>query len=115
MIIADENVELHWINLLESKNYPVLSISKEHPQLPDSGVIEIAKKHKGILITEDKDFGELIFAHGISGLTIVFLRYDQPQYDLIENQVLEVVEKYHEVTGYFFITITKNHVRVRSI
>ncbi|MCW5906512.1 MAG: DUF5615 family PIN-like protein [Chitinophagales bacterium] len=78
MIIADEILERYWIELLREKQYTVLSIAESFPQITDHEVAELALKHKGILITEDKDFGELIFAYGIPKLTVVFLRYDQP-------------------------------------
>jgi predicted nuclease of predicted toxin-antitoxin system len=115
MIIIDENVEDYWINLLLDKGFEVLSIRKDYPQLPDRGVIEIAQDKKGILLTEDKDFGELVFAHGIKGLTVVFLRYDQPQYHLIEKEVLETVTKFYTSNDHFFITIKKSNVRVRRL
>jgi predicted nuclease of predicted toxin-antitoxin system len=115
MIIVDENVEQYWISLLKQHNYEIISISELFPQTPDKSVIEIAKKNKGILLTEDKDFGELVFAHGIKGLTVIFIRYDQPQYELIEERVLSAVAEYHNREDFFFITITKNHTRIRRI
>lgn len=66
MIIADENVERYWIDLLRKKQYQVLSIAESYPQISDTGVAALTQQHKGILITEDKDFGELVFAYGIS-------------------------------------------------
>jgi predicted nuclease of predicted toxin-antitoxin system len=115
MIIIDENVEEYWIDLLLNKGFEILSIRKDYPQLPDKEVIEIAREKKGILLTEDKDFGELVFAHGIKGLTVVFLRYDQPQYHLIEKQVLETASRFYNSEDHFFITIKKNSLRIRKI
>jgi predicted nuclease of predicted toxin-antitoxin system len=115
MIIIDENVEQFWIDAIRTKNYKVVSISELHPQISDTSVVDIVKQHKGILITEDKDFGELVFAHGIAGLTIVFLRYDQPQYELIEQRVFDVLAEYLDKKDFYFITITKNRTRIRKI
>ena len=115
MIIADENLEKHWIDLFRSNNYSVLSIAESHAQTTDEEVAKIARGTNGILITEDKDFGEFIFAHGIPKLTIIFLRYDQPLYTQIEAAVLETVAKYHTEEKSYFITITKTKIRVRSI
>ncbi len=115
MIIADENLESYWIELLRKKQYPVLSIAESCPQITDPEVAELARKHKGILITEDKDFGELIFAHGIPKLTVVFLRYDQPNYSQIENAVLETIEKYSNQESPYFITISTRKIRIRKI
>jgi predicted nuclease of predicted toxin-antitoxin system len=115
MIIIDENVENYWIKLLSDKGFEILSISKDHPQITDRKVIEVAREKGGILLTEDKDFGQLVFAHGIKGLTVVFLRYDQPQYDQIENQVLETISQFYSSEENYFITIKKNSVRIRKI
>lgn len=115
MVIADENLEQYWIELLRRKHFEVLSIAETYPQISDQEVANLAQQHKGILITEDKDFGELVFAYGISNLSIVLLRYDQPEYSQIENGLLEVIEKYqHEMTPHF-ITVSKNKIRIRRI
>lgn len=115
MIIAGENIEQHWIDLLRSEGYPVLSVREVSPGISDMDVVAIAKSNSGILITEDKDFGELVFAHGINGLSVVFLRYDQPRYEQIQQSVLDVIAGYHHREGHFFITISASLVRIRTI
>lgn len=72
MIIADENIERHWIDLLRGKGHEVLSILEAYPGLSDRNIAALVKEYSGMLLTEDKDFGELVFAQGIRGLTIVF-------------------------------------------
>lgn len=115
MIILDENIEQYWIDLIKSKGYDYISIREQHQGISDLQVVEIVKKYQGILITEDKDFGELVFAHGIQCVSILFLRYDQPLFDQIMKPVLEVIEKYQLGQMVGFITITKNKVRIRKI
>lgn len=115
MIIADENVERYWINLLRRMQYEVVSIAETSPGISDTEVVIIAKKHKGILITEDKDFGELVFAHGIDNLSIIFLRYDQPEYSQVENALVDVVNTYVNSETAHFITISKTKIRARKI
>ena len=115
MIIADENIEQYWIDLLRDKGYEVLSIREQRPGSSDKEVATIAQSINGILMTEDKDFGELVFAHGIKGLSVIFLRYDQPNYALIEKAVLEVINSYHNSPQNYFITVTERTVRIKSI
>ena len=83
MIVFDENVENYWIQLIKNKGYQYISIRDNNAGITYKEVVEIVKKHKGLLITEDKDFGELIFSHGIDGLSVLFMRYDQPNYEQI--------------------------------
>ena len=115
MIIFDENVEDYWIQLIQSKGYQTLSIRENFPGISDKEVIEIVKQHKGLLVTEDKDFGEYVYSYGINELAILFMRYNQPQYELIEKQVLRSIEEYYKNPVHCFITITKNKIRLRKL
>ncbi len=115
MIVLDENVEFYWVQLLRKSGYETLYIAEKHPGISDLQVVNVVKQYKGLLITEDKDFGELVFSHGIQYLSVVLLRYDQPQYDQIENAVLHVIKSHYQKPGNWFITITKGKVRIRSI
>jgi predicted nuclease of predicted toxin-antitoxin system len=77
--------------------------------------LDVVKNLRGLLITEDKDFGELVFSHGIEGVSVILMRYDQPQYVLIEADVLKCLEDYFSDPVTCFITITKNKIRRRRI
>lgn len=74
MIIIDENVGQELINQLVGFGHEVYSIREHQQGISDNLVIEIAKLKKGVLITEDKDFGELIFSHDIKDCSVIFLR-----------------------------------------
>jgi len=67
------------------------------------------------LITEDKDFGELIFAHNIAKLTIVFLRYRKEEVALMEKLILQAIFLYQDSTEKLFITIARGKIRVSKL
>lgn len=115
MIIADENVAHELIKGLENVGYKVYSIQKHHQGVSDRMVIEIVKSKKGFLITEDKDFGELIFSHGIKECSVIFLRYDKQEIDALEKNLLKTLGVYRKKEGHLFITITKDKIRIRKI
>ncbi len=60
-IVADENVDRRVIDWLQAVGHHVISISRENPSIIDSEVLAIANRERALLITEDKDFGELVF------------------------------------------------------
>jgi len=60
-LVADESVDFGIVKLLRTENFSVLSISEKHSGITDFEVLEIAVKNDALLITEDKDFGELAF------------------------------------------------------
>jgi predicted nuclease of predicted toxin-antitoxin system len=115
MIIFDENIEEYWIQMIREKGYEYFSILENCPGISDRQVIEIVLKLHGLLITEDKDFGELLFSHGVEKVSVLFMRYDQPQYNQIEKYFLKCIEDYLDNPEVCFITLTKNKIRYRKM
>lgn len=88
------------------------------PGISDEEVIALAKEKKQVLITEDEDFGEWVFAHRAQGLTIIFLRYGKEDYPAVLQYLaglLRQLESAPGSAGNEFITINKNKVRRRRI
>jgi predicted nuclease of predicted toxin-antitoxin system len=115
MIIADENVERYWIEWLRSLGFEVYSIQENNPGISDKEVIDIVAALQGILLTEDKDFGELVFAYGYRGIAIIFLRYDQPKYETVQAQLYKAVSTWHQTTVPVFITVTALKIRITKL
>ena len=114
-VIADENLNALFISDLRASGYEVISIQENFCGIPDEQVASLAKADDVMLITEDKDFGELIFAHKIAKITVIFLRYQKSEVEWVRNQLLRVVQIYQEKEGHFFVTIAKGKVRVSEL
>ncbi|WP_394351629.1 DUF5615 family PIN-like protein [Lunatibacter salilacus] len=95
--------------------YEVYSIREHQQGISDNLVIEIVKRKKVLLITEDKDFGELIFSHGIKDCSVIFLRYNKQDLDQIKKNIFWTLESYYKNQSHVFITITKEKIRIRQI
>lgn len=115
MIIADENVDRVLIDQMRANGYEVFSIREDQPGISDKNVIQLAKSKKALIITEDKDFGELVFAHEIKNCSVIFLRYEKRNYEKIVNNVFQVLKEHYQNSGHYFITITSKQVRIRSL
>tara|TARA_R110000868_G_scaffold282186_1_gene542399 strand:- start:110 stop:457 length:348 start_codon:yes stop_codon:yes gene_type:complete len=115
LIIADENIDQSLINFLREKDFEVFSIRDNHAGISDNEVVALVKSKKGVLLTEDKDFGELVFAHGILGLAIIFLRYSKSETLEIERRLLVVLTDHYPKQDNFFITITNSKTRLTKI
>jgi predicted nuclease of predicted toxin-antitoxin system len=59
---------------LESFGHDVISISDEYPGLPDERVLELAVQLDRLLITNDKDFGEMVFRERRLHRGVILLR-----------------------------------------
>ena len=95
-LVADENVDSGIIRRLRQMGISVVSISEDLSGIKDSEVIKIANENKCLLITEDKDFGELAYRLKLvhSGILLIRLS-DIPRKERIEF-VAEIIEKYFD-------------------
>lgn len=74
--LANENFPNPSILILRAAGHDVKSIRTDHPGIPDPQVIAMAQAENRIILTFDKDYGELIFKGGITAPpAVLFLRY----------------------------------------
>ena len=59
-LLADENIPFLTIELLRKKGHDLLAISERAPSICDEDVMLLAEDEERILLTFDKDFGELV-------------------------------------------------------
>lgn len=71
-LLADENIPARAIDALRDAGCDVLSIREHAPESVDDEVLRIAVAHGRILLTFDRDFGELIFGQSHAAPPSVF-------------------------------------------
>ena len=81
-LVIDESVSYELVEILKEANFEVISILETHPGVDDEKVLEVALKEKAILLTEDKDFGELTYrlkkdSYGILLIRLIGLDKEQ--------------------------------------
>ena len=64
MLLADENVPARAIGLLRAQGIDVLCIAEISPGISDESVLQLAVQQQRVLVTFDRDYGELIFKKG---------------------------------------------------
>lgn len=72
--IADENVDAAIVARLRADGLDVAAVSEMDPGIDDDRVLAIANEQTRILITSDRDFGELVFRLGQATAGILLLR-----------------------------------------
>ena len=95
--VADESCDFAVVRALRKAGFDVLAIIEAKPGAPDSEILNVATRQGSILLTEDKDFGEWVFAHGQSaegpacGEKVISPEVARVLFERISNQ--EFVEK----------------------
>jgi predicted nuclease of predicted toxin-antitoxin system len=75
--LADENVSRRVIERLRAGGFEVIAISETRSGAPDSDVLQAAEAEGCILITEDRDFGELILRQRLGVRGMILLELDR--------------------------------------
>lgn len=99
---------------LRDAGHDVLAVAELAPRTTDRNILEWAANEKRIVITCDKDFGELIFRSGQAHEGVVLLRLRDEsaanQWRVISN-ALTLYAK--DLPGQFAV-VTERRVRIRS-
>ncbi len=61
-LLADESLDFGIVRALRAANHDVLAVSEISPRAEDIDVMNLAVHESRILLTEDKDFGQLVYA-----------------------------------------------------
>ena len=74
-LVADESCAGPVIRALREAGHDVLVIAESATGASDEAVIARAFDEGRVLITEDRDFGELVYARGRSSAGVVFVKF----------------------------------------
>jgi len=92
--LADESCDFAVVRSLRSAGYDVIAVSESCPSAPDVKVLRTAVEGNRILITEDSDFGEWIFAHREKMSGVIFVRFPVSARSKLGEIFLLFIEKH---------------------
>lgn len=72
--LADEGVDRQIVERLRQIGHQVLYIAEMEPGISDDEVLERANDNEALLITLDKDFGELVFRQAKVNAGVILVR-----------------------------------------
>ena len=110
--LADESCDFAVVRTLRRAGFDVLSVSETAPRAEDSEVIGLALREERILLTEDKDFGRLVYSHGQETLGVIFLRFPTFARKQISRDVLNLVRQQGEKLAGSFVTVQPGRIRI---
>ena len=113
-LLADESVDFGIIKSLRLKGIDVVSILEDYSGIKDTEVLKIAQDNQYLLITEDKDFGELTYRLNLKHCGILLIRL----IDLPRNErmplITQMIESYYEKMKGNFSVLTTKGLRVKT-
>ena len=114
-ILADESVDFRIVRTLRNSGYEVVSVLEDYQGFSDKDVLEVAKSKEALLVTEDKDFGEWIFAHKEKGVGVILMRYQSNELKQITDSLMNLLNKHGESLTQKFAVIKVKKIRIREL
>lgn len=114
MIIADENIPLPIIEQLRVLKIETFSIFEERRGISDKEIIALAQNPPRIILTEDKDFGDLVFAYNHDNVSVILLRYHFSEMEKIISILINFLQN-NSIENHMFVVITTKNIRIRRL
>jgi predicted nuclease of predicted toxin-antitoxin system len=112
--LLDESADFALIDFLKTLGHDATAIAHDYPYaLKDPEVLSIAQQEQRILITSDRDFGELIFRQQLPHAGIILFRLGDESLEIKTEWLSRVLTNYADQLTNFMV-ITERGVRVRK-
>lgn len=112
-IVADEGVDRPVVDVLRAEHHEVIYVAELAPGIIDDEVLELARERGAVLLTADKDFGELVFRLNRASGGIVLVRLEGLPPDAKSAIVANAFRtRGAEMSGSFSV-ITSGTIRIR--
>jgi predicted nuclease of predicted toxin-antitoxin system len=111
--VVDESTGVAVVEYLRDAGHDVVAVSEVMPQSDDRDIMTEAAAAARILITNDKDFGELAFRSGQTFHGVLFLRLHDESPTNRVRVVRTVMENYQNRLSGNFIVASEGGIRVR--
>ena len=114
--LADESIDRQIVVLLRKNGYYVDYVAEMDPGINDKEVLKIARKKRQILLTADKDFGELVYRQKLNTSSIILVRLagiiSEDKAIIVNN----AIKKHHSaINKSSFTVISTNSIRIRRV
>jgi predicted nuclease of predicted toxin-antitoxin system len=111
--LADESCDFAVVRALREDGFDVVAVSEVTRRSDDREVIEQAGREKRILLTEDKDFGWLVFVSHTDSAGVVLIRFPGNARQALAKAVRRLVQEQGENLLESFVVIQPGYVRIR--
>ena len=113
--LVDECCDAALVHALRTNGHDVVYVMENLTGATDDEILEYTLKENRILITEDKDFGELVYRlhHHANG--IILMRFDVSDRSLKIPRLLDLIQNESQRLTGSFVSIDINKIRIRPL
>ncbi len=113
-IAADENVDKQIVDRLRVDGHDVLYIAELDPGIDDDAVLVKSRESHAVLLTADKDFGELVFRQRLLHSGVLLIRLTGLEAETKAEVVAKAFEQHADELKLGFAVLSKRSLRLRK-
>ena len=113
-LVADESVDFYIVKTLRSRGYEVYSIQESNSGISDVEVLKIATQLNALLLTDDKDFGEIVFKQKHPHAGIFLIRFEAKTRIEKLFEITQAFEKHFSDFPGSFTVISDKQIRIKK-
>ena len=110
--LADESCDFAVVRALRASGYDVLAVSEVAPRSDDRDLINQASRERRILLTEDKDFGWLVFVSHSESAGVILIRFPGNARQTLVEAIRLLIEQQGEKLTSAFVVVGPGYVRI---
>ena len=114
-LLANENFPLFSIRLLRNAGYDILSILEKNPGASDLEILKQAQEENRIIMTFDRDYGELIYRYKLSVPGVLYFRFDPSTPKEPADVLLKILKENRVVIRGKFTVVKRDGIRQRNL
>jgi predicted nuclease of predicted toxin-antitoxin system len=112
--LADESCDFAVVRALRSAEHDVLAVSEFQQRSVDQQLMEVAYTEGRILLTEDKDFGWLVFAGQMHNAGVILIRFPATARAELAASVTQLVSQLGAKLAGSFVVLRPGSVRIST-
>ena len=112
---ADEGLDVPLVAALRTNGFAVLHALELMRGADDETILSAAAANKAVLLTKDKDFGEMVVRNAAECSGVVLIRIDDLSDVRNIQRILDLLLRYAEQLPGSFTVIQKDRIRIRKL
>lgn len=115
-LLVDECCPLYLVEALREDEHDVLYVPEVSPSLADANILQQALTEERVIITEDNDFGEMVFRQQLPAYSVIFVRIPHNvSRDARVKRVRDLLSSHADQIPNNMITLTLDTIRIRPL
>lgn len=113
--LADENVEWTVVESLRKQGFDVVAAHTDYKGFKDNEILQLAHQQKRILITNDTDFGNLVFHRQQLSSGIILMRFLNENSNQKAKTIQHLLKHHSAKLQNHFTVLSEHQIRIKPL